>query len=93
MKRDEFTNIMAQWHYAIEHYGQAMPWQVLIYNCTERRGVNINSIELLDDGLKLNTDEGEIKITRQSIWHIKLGRTAQHQTIFTENINFQGELP
>lgn len=86
MEKDNFLNIMAEWNYAIKNYIDELPWQILIYNCVERKAVTVTAIEVIRNGLKLITETDSLLISPTSLWHIHHGRTAKNRTIFTQNI-------
>lgn len=91
MKANKFIRVMAEWAYMAKLYRDELPWQGIIYNCTDRKSVVINDIVVDDNNpqptVKLLTDQGEILINASSVWQLKLGKTKKAKTIFTHDLN------
>ncbi len=88
MKSNLFLEIVAEWEYALNHYGTELPWKAIIINCTKCEAVSISQIIKLDDGnLILKTDKGEIVISPEHNWKVKYGSTVRNKNIFTHDLS------
>lgn len=95
-KKNDWSETYSQWRYVSNKYGKDpsnFPLRVILQNCKQKIGVEINSISLHRDHdqspfVKLITNHGEMIITPQNTWQLTNGQTRQKKTIFTHDLEY-----